>query len=559
MLNLLSATVVLPLLGAGGVLLAAFLLAKLDVGRPRIYALLVALALASATFILVCALRLGRDAPGMLSSASPLILAQSVVRFQAHPTLWALAAVSSLAFSSLLLAELGRQPGISLPFTPIPLLLLALTLGALWSANPLTMIVLWAFYDLAYLLAQIVVDGGSGVCGRSMAVSTVATVLLWTGVLVAGDGTGVVQWSLIPGGGAKMTVWMVAGLLRIGVYPFHFATPSRVERTSPLAGVLLLSPVIGWGLLARLALINDGALPVANWLTIVATATVVGGAILAWTARSARDTGPWLGTAVTGAVLLASNLMSQTGPGPGAGAGRSLSGLTWGATTWILVMTLFLLAGGLVPPPSWRRWEIPYVVPALIAALWTISLPLTLGISGYLRALAPRSWGFTAGLFVGQLFLAAAVGRWLFPAGGSADGDMSRLRWVSAGAALLVPGLALIGVGLAPDLLSPYAPGISPLVMVREAGPIGWLLWAGAVGLGTALGWYDRHIRSTLSSWVDGLHDLLLLDWGYRLSAGAVDQGFAVVRTIDDILAGRGALLWSFVLFLSLILLLRLR
>lgn len=565
MLNLLSATVVLPLLGAGGVLLASFLFAKLDVERARLYALLAALALTSATFILVWVLRQGGDAPGMLSSVSPLILAQSVVRFQAHPALWSLAVVSSFTFCSFLLAELGHQAGASLPFTPIPLLLLALTLGALWSANPLTMIVVWALYDLAYLLSQLlgqsVVGGGGGVCARSLAVGTAATVLLWIGVLVAGDGTGVVQWSLIPEGGAKMPVWMVAGLLRIGVYPLHFATPSRVERASSLTGVLLLSPVIGWGLLARLALINGGAFPAGSWLNIVAAATLVGGAVLAWTARSSRDAGPWIGTAVAGSVLLASNLMSPAvqGQGPVSGTGMSLSGLTWGATTWMLVMTLLLLAGGLSPPPSWRRRELPYIVPALIAGLWTISLPLTLGITGHLRALTPRSWGLTAGLFIGQLFLVAAVVRWLFPAGGSGTGNVSRLKWVSTGAALVVPGLALIVVGLAPSLILPDLSGISPLLMVREAGPIGWSLWAGAVGLGAVLGWYHRHIHPAISSWIEGLHNLLLLDWVYSLSAGAVDHGFAVIRTIDDILTGRGALLWSFVLFLSLILLLRLR
>ena len=541
--------------------MAALLFVKLDVKRARLCTLLVALTVALGTLLLLCLVRRGGDAPGMHSSASPLILAQSAVRFQAHPMIWPLAVVLGLASCSFLLAELGSEPGSPLLFSPLSLLLLALALGGLWSANPMTMIVVWALYDLVFLLGQSVARGERGVGARSLAVNVAATVLLWIGVLVAADGTGIVQWSLIPPGGAKMTVWVAAGILRIGVYPLHFATPSRGEWSAPLTGILFLSPVLGWGLLSRVALINGGALPGQGWLTILAAATLVGGATLAWTATSSRDARPWIGMAVAGALLLASNLMSVAAQsqGPGAGSVTSLWILTWGATTWILVVTVLLLGGGLALPPFRWSWEIFHMVPALVTGLWIISLPLTLGISGSLRVVTSGHWGLTAALFVGHVFLVTGVVRWLSSAGWSEARDVSRLGQVSGGVALVVPGLALIVAGLLPNLLLPNGSGISPTVMLGEPGLIGWALWIGGVGVGAVLGRYDRHVRRALSPAIDTAHELIGLDWAYRLSAGAFDQGLAVIRTIDDILAGRGALLWSFVLFLSVILVLRLR
>ena len=43
-------------------------------------------------------------------------------------------------------------------------------------------------------------------------------------------------------------------------------------------------------------------------------------------------------------------------------------------------------------------------------------------------------------------------------------------------------------------------------------------------------------------------------DWAWTLLAGAFEQGLTVLRTVDDVLGGRGALLWSFIMLLLVIL-----
>mgnify|MGYP006301338933 CR=1 FL=1 len=53
----------------------------------------------------------------------------------------------------------------------------------------------------------------------------------------------------------------------------------------------------------------------------------------------------------------------------------------------------------------------------------------------------------------------------------------------------------------------------------------------------------------------DVVHDVVLLDWVYEWLAGALEKGFGLLRAVDDVLGGRGALLWAVVLLLILVLL----
>jgi hypothetical protein len=50
------------------------------------------------------------------------------------------------------------------------------------------------------------------------------------------------------------------------------------------------------------------------------------------------------------------------------------------------------------------------------------------------------------------------------------------------------------------------------------------------------------------------VHDVLRLEWFYSAVAGAFDRGLSVFRVANEVVGGAGALLWSLLLFLLLLL-----
>jgi hypothetical protein len=121
-------------------------------------------------------------------------------------------------------------------------------------------------------------------------------------------------------------------------------------------------------------------------------------------------------------------------------------------------------------------------------------------------------------------------------------------------AGLIGPALPLLVVGLIPNLPLSGSSHLSLWSLFAGPGLVGWLLWGAPLLLGGALAWQDAHLRPKISLWLDALHDVVRLGWAYDLLMGAVERGLAIVRAADDILGGRGALLWSFIMLLILVL-----
>jgi hypothetical protein len=120
--------------------------------------------------------------------------------------------------------------------------------------------------------------------------------------------------------------------------------------------------------------------------------------------------------------------------------------------------------------------------------------------------------------------------------------------------ALICPALVLVVAGLAPTLLVAGASRLSPRFLLTGLGLTDGFLWAGALLLGGIFGWQDARLRSRVSLSLGVLQDIVRLDWAWTLLAGAFEQGLTVLRTVDDVLGGRGALLWSFIVLLLVIL-----
>ncbi len=92
---------------------------------------------------------------------------------------------------------------------------------------------------------------------------------------------------------------------------------------------------------------------------------------------------------------------------------------------------------------------------------------------------------------------------------------------------------------------------ISLLVM---PGLVGWLMWVVVIACGGLLAWQEKILRSRIGLLLDASHDLLRLEWLYSAEGGAFARGVSVFRVANEVVGGAGALLWSLLLFLLLLL-----
>jgi formate hydrogenlyase subunit 3/multisubunit Na+/H+ antiporter MnhD subunit len=308
-------------------------------------------------------------------------------------------------------------------------------------------------------------------------------------------------------------------------------------------------------------MVSNAVLAENAWIVTLALLTLAVGGFLGWAVRSRHDGRSYVGMGISGAVLLAVVLASLLGGGQGIGEDVTLSIMTLGAASWMLGVTVLCLGGRFDPRRALRRETLRSSIPSLVGALSLVGVPPTLGFvaeASLVRGLTRvEHWGWRVSFFVGQLFLVAAVTRWLFPSSPPQQcepDDDSLFARTAHDVGLIGPALVLVAVGVAPSLLVADASRLS--LGILRTGPvlIGWLLWGGALVLGGVLGWQDAYLRPRVSLWLDVLQDVVRLDWAWTLLVGAFEQSLTALRAVDDVLGGRGALLWSFIMLLLVIL-----
>jgi len=535
MLLLPVLAIILPLVGAGGTLGLSL------VPRARPYARYIALMAAGLTTILVVRLTWMKPVMVIPSLWQPSLLFGDAPALRTEVMMQPLALALALVTCSAMLVELSRTEESPPRFVAVSLALLSAGLVALWAANLLTMIIGWAIYDLLQAAGHIAAGGSARTAVRSLIFGGLATLLLWGGALLPSGGVGGKSWVLMTFSSTQMTLWAVAGILRLCVYPFHLSTPDDLDTSPSLVTLLLLGPVVGWGLWLRLTQANGGSVFGNTWVPVIAGGTLALGGFLAWSCDSTRRMLPWIGMEVTGAVLLTVGL-----------AGESATAvIAAGSVAWVLGIAVLFLGGGLQREAPWRS------IPALIGALALLGMPLTLGfvaettlIEGLTKE-GHLGWG--GALFFGNLFLVPSLVRWLLSPSSS---PLNNQRWllVARGVGLGLLALLLIVAGLHPPLLihSAMAPSLGALFTMP--GVAGWLLWAISLAGGGVLAWQEGNLRPKIEPLLSAAHDLLRLEWLYDVVVRAIDRGLSALRAADEIIGGAGALLWSWSLFLLILL-----
>lgn len=541
----LTLTIILPLLGAAGTLLLSL------VPRFRPYTRYVALTAVGLTTILILTLRWVEPVTVIPSVWQPSPLFGATLTLQNDAMMQPLAFVLALVSFGAVLVALSRAEGLHSRLAAALLALLSAGLVVLWAANSLTMIVSWAIYDLLQAAGHIAAGGSTRTAIRGFAFGSLATLLLWSGTTLPSGGASSQLWSLIEPDDVQLTLWAMAGILRLWVYPLHLATPDDLDTVPSPAVLLLLGPVIGWGLWLRLASANGGSIPGGTWVPTMAMATLAVGGFLAWSCRSPRSMLPWIGMVVTGAVLLAAGLAEES----------AAAVISTGSVAWALGVGVIFLSDGLQQESPW--WNLP----ALVGALTLMGLPLTLGfvteavLIGGLTMEDPlrRRVAF----FVGNLFLIPSLVRWLLSPSSASPPDTCRHhRPTAAVGALLVargiglglPALLLIVAGFYPPLLVGSGLSLSLGKLFAMPSLAGWLLWAISLAGGGVLAWQEGNLRPRIEFLLSAAHDLLRLDWLYDAVAGALNRGLSVLRAADEVIRGTGALLWSWLLFLTFLL-----
>ena len=207
-------TIILPLLGAGGTLGLSL------VPRARAHARYIALMAAGLTTILIFTFTWVEPVTtAVISLWQPSLLFGAALGLKTDVIMQPLALVLALITCSEILVGLGCTEGPPPRLVATLLALLSAGLAALWAANLLTMIIIWAIYDLLHTAGRIAAGGSGRTAVRSLILGYLATLALWSGVLLANDGAGSDVWSLVTLSGAPMTLWVVAGVLRLWLYP----------------------------------------------------------------------------------------------------------------------------------------------------------------------------------------------------------------------------------------------------------------------------------------------------------------------------------------------------
>jgi len=436
------------------------------------------------------------------------------------PGVWTLGLVLGLVLTGLSWVDAVE----SSPTTPLSgvlvLVILMLTWLALAGGSLLTTLAAWAVFDIFWGVARLLSGGLGERATFGLALHGFSSVILWTvSLLLERSGASALWWLMWPTP-AIMSLLVLAALLRLGVYPFQIILPRRIRQFTPLTLVSSLGPVLGSGLLYRIMAL-PGTLQFPSWATALGALSFLFLGLRAWSYQESHAL-YWASYALLGSILV------------GASVADTPHLVLMALAVWIAAWALLSLSRS--RDKHLFVWSVPGwlallcllgVPPSPLGALYRTSLVL---IPWPWRLFMIAGWGMTSAVFLREMLDKPPLGS-ILPA----------WPWQQVGLAV---GLGLPVVGLLLGLLQGFPLSISWL---------GMLLWTLAILVAVLLIW--RGMKTSV--WLrrgKPILDFFDLAWLYRSLWQGLEHLLSLVRTVAEVVEGRGALLWSLLVLLVVLL-----
>ncbi len=387
---------------------------------------------------------------------------------------------------------------------------------ALAGGSLLTVLAAWALFDLLWGGAGLIVLNDSERVTFGWLLNGLSSVILWmVMLLLEWEGGSTLWWLMVPTRPVKALL-IGAALLRIGLYPFHISFPRRIGVIDPLFLISSMNPVLGLGLLYRL-LSLPGVRAFPQWLAAFGAVTLLWGGVSAWKGRSVevplRAAYALLGVIVVGTVA----------------AGQPVL-LLQGAATWFAGLALLWLSR-----PGFRQ-DVIWSWPRQMALLFFLGVPPSVLGTLYRSALVGQGWAGRVVLLLGGILVSVALFRF------------SRRRNQASVAPPWLWQQVSLAVGFALPLL-----GLVGWPRFQSVSLIGILFWGGV--LVAAAGWlWWRKRRPLVSERLGALWDFLDLRWVHRSLWRGAEHVLGAVRIVAEVVEGSGAMLWSMLVVLIVLL-----
>lgn len=429
---------------------------------------------------------------------------------------WQLAYAAMTLLLSVLITAIARRGEVTAGGRAMMLLYTALAIPAMLSGNMLTVATTWALLDLTAFAFLISIsrpgDSAAGLMNR-LAIDA-AGVILVVGASIAQIEAGTEAQSPL-----SVVLLSLAVLLRLGLFPPHFALPALPGVRRGLGTLLRLLPAAV--ALSALARSFEAGVPgqALLWLRLGGVLGVVIGG-LRWVSEPEAVGGRrFLVLGLSGLGVLAATLGGASPGGVVAATG-----------------SLVLLVGAVVSLNEIHHRAHRAV--GAVAALLTLGLPLTPGATlmvALLGGLArpQERWIALVGLFGMLLLGVGTLRRILGPQTPWASGES--LVKILYGAGVLLPILAGVGLGLRAG--------------VDIRGPA-LAVSAGMTGVAAAVALTSRRLAGRrIERWRRwlGYLDLTPLYGAIWL---VIRECLRMVRTAGDLFEGEGAMLWTYVVLL---------
>jgi len=510
-------------------------------------------------------IELPREGRWVLSIWSPTTVLDGQLLLDMTPPVWWCGLVLGAALSGAAWVEVAeRHP--PLPLSGVLMLTGLLTVWlALTSGSLLTTLASWATFDLLWGVAGLMAGGKSERVTFGLIIHGVTSLILWlVFLLLEPRGVSALWWLMWPPPPLH-TLLIVAALLRIGFYPFQTVFPpdkhlphhTRDVQTPgaypSLTLVYLMGPILGIALVYRLlALPASNTLP--HWSVLWGVISLIWGGLVAWSQRGHHAIHGWHSVLWSGYGLLGMIVGGAIVSGTEA---LLLKGIAvWGAAEALLILT-----------QGRRRRAFIWAWPAILGLFFLLGIPPSpIGILfRHLLDGLPWYWQFL--LILGSMPLNAAL---LYSVMQKAKGHIPPpWPWQRLCRALgyALPFIAILAIPLA-ERYPTHIPLYSNATRHTDY-QLSWVslgLWILSIlGAGALVfqslrkGAKNPNARSLAygEDWfqkASPILELLDLQWLYRALWRGTEHLLSILRVSAEVFEGSGALLWSFLVLMLVML-----